>query len=161
MALGRHRPVPVTAPPARPATSSDSPGTSTNDHGLWTVTTPHPGVFLWRAPHGPVRPPTTAPSTSDHSRDAATPPTSPPGPHHRSPRRISSGGNRYRHRVRVRESVHHWLSRRVRVKRSLARALDGTHPSHGGLGSVARTDGHHDVSRVTHRLARRSAREPS
>ena len=21
-------------------------------HGLWTVTAPHPGVFLWRAPHG-------------------------------------------------------------------------------------------------------------
>jgi hypothetical protein len=21
-------------------------------HGLWTVTSPHPGVFLWRAPHG-------------------------------------------------------------------------------------------------------------
>ena len=21
-------------------------------HGLWTVTTPHPGVFLWRSPHG-------------------------------------------------------------------------------------------------------------
>ncbi|MDN5763749.1 MAG: hypothetical protein L0H41_15710, partial [Microlunatus sp.] len=21
-------------------------------HGLWTVTTPHPGVYLWRAPHG-------------------------------------------------------------------------------------------------------------
>ncbi len=21
-------------------------------HGLWTVTSPHPGVFLWRSPHG-------------------------------------------------------------------------------------------------------------
>ncbi|MDN5762882.1 MAG: HNH endonuclease, partial [Microlunatus sp.] len=21
-------------------------------HGMWTLTTPHPGVFIWRAPHG-------------------------------------------------------------------------------------------------------------
>ena len=25
---------------------------NTKTHGLWTVTSPHPGVFLWRSPHG-------------------------------------------------------------------------------------------------------------
>ena len=45
-----------TAPPARPDRPIVGPLTrgehNTKTHGLWTVTSPYPGVFLWRSPHG-------------------------------------------------------------------------------------------------------------